>query len=216
MRRLMQRRTMKRAVPAAAVLSLACIPYLHESSPDPALFRLRVACLFPVAVLLFQMTFAWTPLAAGRSYVTLKARLGAMLAPALVTLALSVYAVLFLDRSLAAVWPGYYPDSPRALLTELPWTAGFQTLAFTTAVYAFAVRFLPRPWFGILAVVLARQALLWAQLDGRLPPLTTVHIDVFAGAIAWLLASAYRNHGFWGPVVISTILSLRLLIAGPT
>jgi len=216
MRRLMQRGVVKRAVPAAAILSVACVPYLHASSPDPALFGLRVACLFPVSVMLFQMTFAWTPLAAGRSYVTRKARLKAAVVPALATLAFAVYAMLFLDRSLAAVWPQYYPDSARSLFIELPWTAGFQVLAFVTTVYAFAVRFLPRPWFGILAVVLARQALLWMQLSGKLPPSAMVHIDVFAGAVAWLLAGVYRSQGFWGPVAVSTALSLRLLVAAPT
>ncbi len=211
MRRLVQREVMTRAVPAGTLLALACIPYLHSATPHPALFQLRTACLFPISILLFQVTFAWTHLAAGRSYVGWRARLRGALPWALATPVAAAYAALFLDRSLADVLPGYFPGSFGELAIELPWTAGFQVLAFVAAVYAFAVRLWPRPWVGMVAVVLARQALIMAQLAGRLPPGTALHVEVFAGLVAWLLAAAYRDQGFLGAAAVSAVFSLRLL-----
>ncbi|NOY80299.1 MAG: hypothetical protein GXP31_04760 [Kiritimatiellaeota bacterium] len=214
MRRLVQREVAVRAVSAGVLLTLACVPYLHSASPDPALFRLRAVFLCPVAIILFQVTFAWTHLAGGRSYVGWRARLRGALPWALATVTAATYAALFLDRSLAELFPGYFPGSFRELLIELPWTAGFQVLAFVTAVYAFAVRFWPRPWVGMVAVVLARQALLRAQVGGQLPPGLAFHVEVFAGLVAWLLVAAYRDQGFLGAAAVSTVFSLRLLVQG--
>ncbi len=209
MKQLIQPRYLAWSLPAGLVLGASCMPYIAAQSADPAVARTRMAGLIPLCILLFQIILAWRDGPGSFRFRTAAARwknLAALLAVAALA---GLGAAVFVDPALRRALPRFSPDSLQALLIQLPWTAGFQVLVLVAGVYAFGLRLTRRAEFATAGVVLVHQLSIWARFRSDFTFFPLAALMVFGGALAFLLAEAYRRHGFPGAVAVSLVLSLR-------
>jgi len=210
MRRLMQPATLRIAVPAGLIVALLCVPYVLVRSVHPELRTLRLVFLFPVTVLLAQISVAWTPLSGGSERFLRPLGLPSWGCLILVGLGLAVGKELCLRPlllRLAADWPS--PASWGMLLVWLPWVALFQPLVFVAGCYAFAARLLHWRAAAPAAVVLAYQAVHVWQFGGGTPAWAVVLLVLLSGVYGLALALSYRRFGFAGPAVIVLVCQWR-------
>ena len=201
------------AVAAGLGAGALCLPYLRLHSAVPGLFELRVAFLFPVAILLFQAALAWTPLAGGRGAFDLPGsgrpywRWPALLAGLAVIAGLRVG---WLDPLVESVRPGQIPASLPDWLITLPWVVLFQSLVLTAGVYAFAARFSGSVRAALAAVVLVRVLGAWMQWPD-LPAAAWLILFPAAAGGALLQGWIYRTAGFTGLIAAGILLECRHL-----
>lgn len=212
MRRLMAANVVRQALLAGTVLAAACLPFLTSQAQPRPLLLLRVALLFPVAIVLFQAALAWTPLAEGRAMWVPLRPLRTVLAMAGAAAVLAALYGGIVDPHLSRLRPDYFPKDLRDWCANLPWVVGFQPLVLVAGVYAFTVRLAGKALIGTAAVVVVRQAAFLHHWQA-LPSPWLVPLLLLAGAHGLLLAFAYRRLGYAGLVVVTLVIEARFLPA---
>ncbi|MBT3378241.1 MAG: hypothetical protein HN742_38315 [Lentisphaerae bacterium] len=209
MRELLKRKTATGALSAGFIVSALCIPFLLTTTPPGTLRALRIAMLFPLAIILFQIGLAWTPLAEGRDMLRKDLPSATYLRLALAGIGLAVLGILIVDPLLARALPQYFPKSLGRLFCGLPWVALFQPLVFVVGCYAFTARLTRRPVAAVAAVILGHQGLLLLQLNDGIPVTLAAGLLIVSGAYALVLGASYRQYGYAGPAIIALISQLR-------
>jgi len=212
MRELIKRGIISSALSAGLAVSVLCIPFLCATTPPGTLRILRIAVLCPLAVVLFQIGLAWTPLAEGRAMIRRDLPASIYWRLALFGLVIACLAALIFDPLLARTIPSYFPSSVPRLLCGLPWVALFQPLVFVAACYAFAARLTRRPVAAMVAVVLGHQGLLLLQLKDGIPVHLAAALLIVSGTYALILGASYRQYGYVGPAIIAFISQLRHIL----
>jgi len=199
------------AVIGGVLLAAACVPHLLGQRQAHGLLLLRLALLFPLVILLFQIMLAWTRLADGCEAFPRSRPPWVWLEYAGLAAALAAVYGGVVDPRLAALQPGYYPAGLTEWLAGLPWVAGFQPLVLVAAVFAFAVRLSGSTVAATAAVAVIRQAAVLYHWHS-LPALPLFLLVLLAGIHGVFVAVAYRRLGYPGAALVALILEARFLL----
>ena len=205
----MKPQTFLRALAGGLIVTVLCVPFLMAMTPPGTLRIMRIAFLAPIAILVFQASVAWTPMAGAQPMIRLDLCRSDYARIVLTGIGLSALASLCVDPLLARTMPQYFPRSLRILFLSLPWVTLFQPLVFVAGCYAFVARLTRHHVVALAFVVLAHQGVLFMQIDETMPARFSVPLLVVAGVYGLFLGWSYRTYGFVGPVVIAFFSQLR-------
>ena len=192
-------------MPAAALVTVCCLPYILSTTPSGTLRTLRVAFFPPVAAILFAVTFAWTPGVAGGIGLQDSRRLPAY---AILIVAGLVHALITwfcVDPIVSSRVPSYFPVSPSRLVLALPWVSMFQPLFLVAGVYAFAYRLSTNGAFAVAAVSLAHEGFLFMQYGSALPAPQLAILVLVTGMYGLMQGCLYTVFGLPGPFVLALL-----------
>ncbi len=212
MRNLMRKTTLFYAVPTGVLIAITCLPYLYSKTDDAQLLQLRIAFLFPLAILVAQVAVAWRASDSGTDvYYTAALKKSWPLLLAL-GIGMSVFSFIVVDPLLKTIRPDFFPQSLSAWAESLPWKALLQPLLLIIAPYAFALRLTRREWAGFVLALLVQQCILFSQLWSS-NPVTAAMLVLLSGGVYTLIKTwCYTRWGLAGPVVLVICIQLRHLV----
>lgn len=208
MRQFISRQHWPHSAAAAAIITLACIPYLRSGLIGGA----QVLIFAIVNLVLWQVYRAWTPAEirarSPRRLLDFSAPANALLAAGLaIMLADGIWFDALLESRGHSVWP---TDFSR-LAATLPWMALFQPLFFVAAMHAFAVRIVRHPVAAVVLVVLFAQGVTMGVSTSL--SVSMLAFVVFHSGLKYLYFTlCFRHAGFAGLAIVSALIYCRHVV----